>query len=116
MPAIRAGVTEGVQTEVMGLLDSLKTLLISDSLLVIYPPEIDSAYYPPNGKVIADGGLAGALYNYLFIEEDRSEGIHNTKYTVKLLQNSINYLAHGDPNGAPAEPPSGPPFAALRSH
>jgi hypothetical protein len=107
------GLTEGVQTEVKGLLDSLDVLLKNEGLLVYY--EEDDAWEPPDDYEVADGDLAGALYNYLFVEESGSEGIHNTKYAVKLLQNSINYIVHGDPNGAPKEP-SNPPFAAVRSH
>lgn len=107
------GTVEGVQTEIMGLLDSLHTLLIDEGLLVYYAE--DDAYEPPDDYEVADGKLVGALYNYIFVEEDRSEGIHNTKYAVKLLQTSINYIVHGDPNGAPIEP-SGPPFAVARSH
>jgi hypothetical protein len=33
--------------------------------------------------------LAGAFYNYKVIEEDRSHGLHNYKYTKTLLTNSI---------------------------
>ena len=37
----------------------------------------------------------GALYNYKFILEDRSDGIHNTKYVVQLLTDSIKALDSG---------------------
>ncbi len=33
---------------------------------------------------------AGALWNYLLIEEDRSMGVHNPAYAKNLLNNSIN--------------------------
>jgi len=32
---------------------------------------------------------AGAILNYLFVEEDRSEGAHNIAYAKALIQNSI---------------------------
>ena len=58
------------------------------------------------------GSLRTALYNYLFIEEDRSFGVHNTGYAVALLESSINFLETGDPNGVSGSVP----FAMRRSH
>jgi hypothetical protein len=33
-----------------------------------------------------------ALYNYKFVLEDRSKGVHNTPYAVQLLMDSIKAL------------------------
>lgn len=33
-----------------------------------------------------------ALYNYKFVLEDRSRGIHNTAYAVQLLMDSLKAL------------------------
>lgn len=41
---------------------------------------------------ISPASRAGALWNYLFVEHDRSEGVHNTKYTLELLKSSIAEL------------------------
>lgn len=87
------GVEEGVQHEIEGLLDSLATELVAAVL-------IDPVDHEPIDTVSTSADSAGALYNYLFVEEDRSEGIHNTDYAVGLLQSAINYLVHNDPNGA----------------
>lgn len=73
------GVIDGVQTEVQHLLDKLAMLL------------------PPAGKAKSSlsidatwsGPQLKAAYNWLFITEDRSRGIHNTAYTVGLLKASI---------------------------
>ena len=73
------GVIEGVQTEVQHLLDKLALML---------PPvgqpktslSIDSSWTQPQLK---------AAYNWLFVTEDRSLGVHNTAYTVGLLDASI---------------------------
>ncbi len=79
------GMTEGVQTEVHHLLDSLAMLL------------------PPYGEptVIRDGDYPytdaekKALYNYMCVEEDHSFGIHNPDYITGILKASIEDL--GDP-------------------
>jgi hypothetical protein len=89
------GTIEGTQTEIHGLLDSLIVLLELAGMA-------DSTGHPISGRVISTADSAGALYNYLFVEEDRSVGVHNTDYAVGLLQSSINFLATGDPNGAPS--------------
>lgn len=102
------GVTEGVQTEIEDLLDSLGNLL-EDAGLV-------NSSHSPITNVVAEAEMAGALYNFIFVEEDRSEGVHNTRYTVALLKSSINYLNTGNPNGAPQDPnDSGSRGASLAS-
>lgn len=71
------GVLEGVQTEVQGLMDMVALQL---------PPmgeptvEVTDAYTPEQLK---------AAYNYLFVEEDGSHGIHNTSYAVNILKASL---------------------------
>jgi hypothetical protein len=73
------GVIDGVQTEVQHLLDKLALQL---------PPvgqaksslSIDSSWTQPQLE---------AAYNYLFVQNDKSLGVHNTAYTVGLLKASI---------------------------
>ena len=77
------GEIEGYQTEISGLMDSLSTLLELQAVL--------SDDHPVSGT-ISDENLAGALYNYIFIHEDRSHGSHNFKYTLALLEASIDYV------------------------
>jgi len=64
---------EGVQTEVHGLLERLAL-----KLPPIGEPEVEvtEEYTPAQLR---------AAYNYLFVEEDGSYGIHNTKYAVGIL-------------------------------
>ena len=88
------GTTEGVHDEIEGLLDSLVVLLDAANLT-------DSTGRPIS-RTVASADSAGAIYNFKFVEEDRSHGIHNTKYTVGMLQSSINFLLTGNPNGAPS--------------
>jgi hypothetical protein len=75
---------EGIQTEVDSLLEELKTLLDNAGLL-------DTTAHPV-GQTIADMNVAGALFNFLIIEEDRSHGVHNPEYIVDLLESSIQYM------------------------
>lgn len=75
------GLAEGLQHEVEGLLHQLATLL---------PP-----YGSPDINVIDSSWTldeAAAFYNYRFIEEDRSLGMHNPRYAVSLLYLSIGKL------------------------
>jgi hypothetical protein len=88
------GTIEGIQTELHHLLDSLGNLLESAGL-------VDSDHHPVEDRVVSTADSAGALYNFLFVEEDRSVGVHNTDYAVALLKSSINFLNTGNPNGAP---------------
>jgi len=78
------GEVEGYQTEIEGLVDSLGVLLFDAGL-------VDEDHHPVV-QVVADGGQAGALYNFLLAEEDRSHGVHNYRYIVDLLQSAIEYM------------------------
>jgi formate-dependent nitrite reductase cytochrome c552 subunit len=89
------GNTQGVQTEIEHMLDSLTVLLQNANLLTM------DAEPEPVERTVATADSAGALFNWLFVEEDRSEGVHNTMYAVGLLESAINFLNTGDPNGAP---------------
>jgi hypothetical protein len=72
------GIAEGLQAEVHGLLDTLHAVLPTDE----------------EGEFIADTTtsfeVGAAMYNYFFVEEDRSFGVHNPAFTVSLLQASID--------------------------
>ncbi len=77
------GTIDGVQTEVQHLLDKLSSML---------PPNdkpktaltIDSTWTPKQLK---------AAFNWTYVTEDRSKGIHNTAYTVGILKASIADLS-----------------------
>jgi hypothetical protein len=94
------GKIEGVQTEVQHLMDQLSTLL---------PPagkpktslNIDSTWTQPQ---------LAAAYNWQFVHDDGSLGVHNMAYTVGLLQTTIEQLSGGTahfaerPQGQPRRP------------
>jgi hypothetical protein len=77
------GVIEGIQDEVEGLLHELAMML---------PP-----VGQPTVNITAAYTLAQrrAAYNYLFVEEDGSKGVHNPAYAVGLLKASITDLKSG---------------------
>lgn len=73
------GTIDGVQTEVQHLLDRLSALLPPDAKAKS-ALSIDSTWTQPQLE---------AAYNWLFVTEDGSRGIHNPAYTVGLLKTSI---------------------------
>ncbi len=81
------GVIQGVQTEVQNLLNKLGLLLppVGQPKTSVSP---DATWTAPQ--------LEGA-YNYMFVQNDGSMGIHNTAYAVGVLKASIANLT-GDAN------------------
>jgi len=74
------GVVEGVQTEVKGLLSKLALLLP--------PVGVAKPNHSPTNIAITSSWTRPQLragYNYLFVVEDGSYGIHNLSYAVGLL-------------------------------
>jgi hypothetical protein len=92
------GVIEGVQTEVQHLLDRLSTMLPGSA-------------YVASGNYVADGVVKSSIstktnwqakfleagYNWQFVNNDHSLGVHNAAYAVGLLKASIGDLT-GDAN------------------
>ena len=92
------GVIEGVQTEVQHLLDKLSTMLPNST-------------YQSNGNYVADGIVKTSVsfktnwpskflkagYNWQFVNNDGSKGVHNAPFAVGLLKASIADLS-GDAN------------------
>ncbi|MGH7972114.1 MAG: hypothetical protein ACREIC_25655, partial [Limisphaerales bacterium] len=86
------GIIEGVQTEVQHMLDQLSTLL-------------------PNASGVIDGSVKASLsvktnwtqqqleaaYNWQFVNNDKSKGVHNAPFATGLLKASIADLT-GDGN------------------
>lgn len=88
--------TEAMQEEIHAMMESLHFKLIDLNLA-------DSA-----GYLLGDDGVnrasssnpanltadeAGAFFNFKFIEEDRSAGVHNYKYAKALLTNSLEAIS-----------------------
>ena len=82
----------GVQTETAELVDSLKTILVGRGW-------VNPSTGAPVGGLTLTNDEAGAIWNYLMIEEDRSGGVHNRAYMQGLLKSAIEFLS---PPPAPA--------------
>jgi hypothetical protein len=81
---------EGVQHEVEGLMTLLQAAIIDASV----SPEDSLALEQDFHAAIGDTNVSTrrqreAGYNLIFVENDKSHGVHNTTYTVQLLQQSI---------------------------
>jgi hypothetical protein len=77
---------ETFQPEIQALLDQLEPLLITAGI-----------YDPATGLAVKGdytNNVAGAYFNYAFIKEDKSLGVHNPKFAQKLLENSIASFAN----------------------
>lgn len=83
------GVVEGTQSEIQGLLNSVAKLLPYGSPAVYGTTNMPS---PAASWTLAQ---KKAAYNYLFVWEDRSLGVHNPKYAAAILQASIDDLRGG---------------------
>lgn len=78
--------TEDLHLEVEALLAELGTLLVEAG---IYNPEGTSGYAV---KGTYTNTVAGAYWNFISIEEDRSLGVHNPRFVKKILENTIASL------------------------
>jgi hypothetical protein len=81
----RNGQIQGVQTEVDGLLAALKARLPLDDAGEVVTMRKDSL------KVKNRPDLIQGVWNYYLVKTDRSRGIHNTKYAVRLLYKALGW-------------------------
>lgn len=90
------GVTEGIQSEVTGLLTMLRTAILAQfpGKATIDPVSHKITFSSTDyGKLTAN--QKGAVYNYNFVVVDGSLGVHNPSYAVQLLQRAYtNFVGH----------------------
>ncbi|HEY5614696.1 MAG TPA: hypothetical protein VIL52_01640 [Bacteroidota bacterium] len=95
----------GVQTTVHAYLDTLKTMMTDTAIVNKFNVGAKKAWLSINAEgavtinassgsplKIRPASRSGALYNFLFVEHDLSEGIHNSKYAIELLKSSVAEL------------------------
>jgi hypothetical protein len=81
-----------IQEEVQGLYERLINGRGTGLLQTLKDPPYDPKGKFINSKTQYPLEVVAALYNYKFVQEDRSKGIHNTTYAVQLLMDSIKAL------------------------
>jgi hypothetical protein len=87
------GRIETVQEEVSGLLEKLLNKQGTGLLQKAKNPLYDAkGNFILNNKTEQPVEIVAALYNYKFVLEDGSRGVHNTRYAVQLLMDSIKAL------------------------
>jgi hypothetical protein len=83
---------EGEQTDIVEALDSLGTLLLAANLLELVDIGGVMVPLPTEGRVVMTADSAGAVFNYIFVRNDGSKGMHNIAYAEDLLQSSIEFM------------------------
>jgi hypothetical protein len=104
------GTVEPVQAEVQGLLDYFVnangTGLLQNTNPPMYKRDATATFHDlGSGWANSRNGdwseaEVAALFNYKLIVEDRSLGVHNTKYTIQVLYDTIEALRPGSGTGA----------------
>jgi len=102
------GLIEGVQVEIQGLLDLLEQVIIDASETQEARDALEDDFEHALGDVdVTTVDQRAAGYNWAFVEFDASTGVHNTTYSVQLLQQSALFL---DPLAL------GPPMVAAPAY
>jgi hypothetical protein len=86
------GKVESAQEEVQGLLEKFVNDKGSGLLQTMKEPMYNAKGKFVNTKTQYPVDAVAALYNYKFILEDRSNGIHNMTYAVQILMDSLKAL------------------------
>lgn len=92
------GVIESAQAEIHGMLEELGKLLppLGDPAVSVTQDDYDPTLPGLTSQQIAKRQLfLKAAYNYLFVEEDGSYGVHNFQYAVNLLKAAHQALTTG---------------------
>jgi hypothetical protein len=87
------GTIDGVQTEVDGVLANLQTKMTSTGLVHLPGYPYWSGYTNDVTYPVIYAAQRTAVWNYQMIARDLSHGVHNTAYTVGLLQWSYTVLS-----------------------
>ena len=90
------GKVESAQAEVEGLLHRIVNHEGTGVLQNSSPPayRTDGSWNSTSGLEFPED-IVRAVWNYKFVEEDRSLGIHNPKYAVQLLMDTIAFFDRG---------------------
>ena len=78
----------GTQTEVQAMVDELTAIFVQKGLLKDDGTWIASASAP----LTVTEEVADAMWNYNFVVEDNSKGVHNAAFTKALLQQALDVM------------------------
>lgn len=92
------GSTEGIQSEVDGLLTLLKSKILESGNVTEDTDSFGRTFFKFSSS--ATDNEKRAAFNWLFVNNDKSHGVHNAGYAVKLLQLSYKNLTGSDVPGA----------------
>ena len=87
------GVANGVQTEVTGLLTNLVNKILSTGMTIGSGGSHWTTYTNRTSFPVVYAAQRNAAWNEFLIERELSRGVHNTAYTVRLLQWSYTVLS-----------------------
>ncbi len=83
------GLVEDVQTEVQGMLNALKARLpLGSDGEPIGGGTVTAA---DSAQIANRPDLVQGIWTYYFVRNDKSHGVHNTKYAVALLQKALGW-------------------------
>ncbi len=93
------GAIEGLQDEVEGLLAILKQAIVDDGLdtTLVNPPSFLGAIGDTSVSTVKQ---REAGWNYAYVYEDKSKGVHNPDFAVQILQQTIQYVTSQPVPGA----------------
>ncbi|MBI3890520.1 MAG: hypothetical protein HY303_03215 [Candidatus Wallbacteria bacterium] len=105
------GKVEGIQTEVTGLMTLLDTALTQRAATQMVhvaqgtatmtgPVNVWTNYKSTENAEGLTPTQMKAAWNWAFVKDDKSEGVHNAKYTIQLLQRSYKMLTGSYPPGS----------------
>jgi hypothetical protein len=83
--------TDGAPEHVAGLEEDMESLLVILEEVGILHMDEEGAVHPVQGTYGIDE--AQAAWNYLFVLEDASKGVHNPGYAKALIKNSLETLS-----------------------
>jgi hypothetical protein len=78
----------GTQTEIKAMVDELTAIFVQKGLLDANGAWIASASAP----LTVTEDVANAMWNYNFVVEDNSKGVHNSAYAKALLQQALDVM------------------------
>jgi len=79
----------GVQTDVTAMVEELKAAFIAKGLM-----NADNGLWvaSSNTPLVVPEAVADAMWNYSFVTEDQSMGVHNSTYTKAMLQEALDAI------------------------